>query len=471
VSFEALEGPRGVFPLRGGRAIELRSDGISHPRSPWGGLQIFTPYEDVTHLAVSRHVLRLGTEPSVYWFARRSFDDPAAPERIASALHAVLSHRPGGDAQLARMAAIDAAAHRRAAPLATLLFAAGCAAAFGLARALGFEVFEAGQFSPLLVADGDLWRATTYALLHHDRAHLLQNLVPLLPLGLLLERALGTSRTACVMLAAAVGGACLAGLVGPSPLIGSSAVVFGLAGALLFVDINRAREIPASARVPRLWLVVLLLFLALDLVPRPGADPLGPARSVAAHAGGLVGGIAAALLAARPGARLAAARGPSPAGGVAAALWLLSLAAAGLALASGHFLERHATRLVSLPGASPHELNDLAWRIAIAPGSTRPELEAALAAAERAVDETGRREAAVLDTLAELHFLLGRPELAVGAIDEAIAREPEEPYYREQRRRFTGERPAADRPPEPAPFAPPAAREPEPPAGEPGITV
>jgi rhomboid protease GluP len=473
VSFEVLEGPRHVFPLRGARAIELRSDGISHPRSPWGGLQIFTPYEDVTHLALSRRSLRIGTEQSVYWFSRRSFDDPGAPERLESALHAILSHRPGGDAQLARMAAIDAGGSRRAAPLAILLFAASCVAAFGLERALGFEIFEVGYFSVPLVRDGDFWRVTTSALLHLNAAHLLSNLSFLLPLGWLLERALGAARTACVMLAAALGGVGFAGLVEPSSLIGSSALVFGLAGALLFLDINRAREISAASRVPRLWLVVLLLFLALNLVPLPGADPLGPARSVAAHIGGLAGGLAAALLVSRPGpGPVAAARWPARAGGLVAAVWLLSLAAAGLAL-SGRtaFPERHAARLASLPGVSPRDLNDLAWRIATLPGSTRPALEAALAAAERAVADTGRREAAVLDTLAELEFLLGRPERAIATIDEAIAREPEEPYYREQRRRFTGERPASDRPPEPSPFAPPRAPAPDPSPAEPGITV
>ena len=35
---------------------------------------------------------------------------------------------------------------------------------------------------------------------------------------------------------------------------------------------------------------------------------------------------------------------------------------------------------------------------------------------------------------------------AVATIDEAIAHDPDERYYREQRRRFTGERPAEDRP-------------------------
>ena len=55
----------------------------------------------------------------------------------------------------------------------------------------------------------------------------------------------------------------------------------------------------------------------------------------------------------------------------------------------------------------------------------------------------------LIDTLAELQFQLGRPDEAVATIDRAIALDPEESYYREQRRRFRGERPADDRPPDP----------------------
>jgi hypothetical protein len=60
------------------------------------------------------------------------------------------------------------------------------------------------------------------------------------------------------------------------------------------------------------------------------------------------------------------------------------------------------------------------------------------------VQETDRREATILDTLAELQFLTGEPEAAVATIEEAMALAPQEPYYAEQRRRFLGER--SDRP-------------------------
>jgi len=103
-------------------------------------------------------------------------------------------------------------------------------------------------------------------------------------------------------------------------------------------------------------------------------------------------------------------------------------------------------RLANLPDISPAELNDLAWIIAVSPGSSESELEAALLLAERAVDETGHSEATILDTLAEVQFSLGQTLNAIQTIDEAISNAPEEAYYREQRRRFTGERDPDDRP-------------------------
>jgi hypothetical protein len=54
-----------------------------------------------------------------------------------------------------------------------------------------------------------------------------------------------------------------------------------------------------------------------------------------------------------------------------------------------------------------------------------------------------------LDTLAEALFQSGDRLGALLMIEEAIRLQPREPYYHEQRRRFIGERDAADRPPPP----------------------
>jgi hypothetical protein len=94
--------------------------------------------------------------------------------------------------------------------------------------------------------------------------------------------------------------------------------------------------------------------------------------------------------------------------------------------------------------------------------------------AERAVTDTKRSEATILDTLAEVQFGLGMDAAAIRAIDEAIALEPDETYYQEQRRRFAGERARGDRPEyippifrKPNEVDPPVEAEPEP--EEPGL--
>ena len=51
----------------------------------------------------------------------------------------------------------------------------------------------------------------------------------------------------------------------------------------------------------------------------------------------------------------------------------------------------------------------------------------------------------LLDTLAEVQFLLGQDAQAVATGEEALALAPDQPYYREQLRRFLGERPRGDR--------------------------
>jgi hypothetical protein len=107
---------------------------------------------------------------------------------------------------------------------------------------------------------------------------------------------------------------------------------------------------------------------------------------------------------------------------------------------------RRAERLLSLPDASPLLLNNAAWRIATADEPEPRLLAVAERLAERAVEATRRRDPNLLDTLAEVHFQAGDTERALRVIDEAIALAPDEPYYREQRRRFLGERAPDDRP-------------------------
>jgi membrane associated rhomboid family serine protease len=442
-------------PSRGGHALRrgaspvaLEAEGFHHPTSPRGRGHAFTRYADLTHVAATPRALWIGTRRSVYPLPRSLFVDPAGPQRLAQALLERVAREPGGAEQLARMRELDRMALSAPAPRATWILAAACLAVFALQVVHAADVFDVGYFSLPLFTDGDLWRAFTAGLLHGFPLHLAVNVAGLVLVGRLAERSLGTPRLLCVMGTSEVASMAASAAVDSGGVVGISGVVFGLAGALLFVELRRASELPATWRFPRLALVAVIAGILLDAL-------LGfaiPLIAGEAHLGGFAAGFATAALTTRS-APLHAPAGPASRAAAAAvvAASLLSVGAAAAALISaGDYRAAHAARIARLPGISPSELNNHAWLIAIDGDSTRDQLEAALLLAKRAVEATERQDPTILDTLAEVLFQLGRAQLAVAVIDEAIHRAPGESYYREQRRRFTGERDPDDRPPDPA---------------------
>jgi len=437
------------FPLRGRAGeIVLEIDGFHHPKSARGRGRAFTRYSDITHLALSDRFIWVGTKRAVRMLARQSFRDADAAERLLRALLARIGRQPGAAAQLARMAEVEELARRPAPPRACWGLAGLCVVGFLLEQLVGSNIYSVGHFSPILVADGDFWRIVTGNLLHGFPLHLVINLVGLLIVGRLAERALGSLRTTCVMGAAALGAMATSGLLMNESVVGVSGVVFGLAGAVLWLEFRRGAELPAWWRFPRPVLGLVLLAFCADVA----LGFMMPFIAGEAHLGGFfAGALATAALTRR--ARLGAPEG-TPTRALAAAVAATTLLAVGAAtielVGDGDYTVRHAERLAELPGVAAEDLNNHAWFIAIDPDSTYEQLEAALLLAERAVAETGGAEATMLDTLAEVQFQLGWQAKAIATIDQAIAQEPDESYYREQRRRFTGERPADDRPPDPA---------------------
>jgi membrane associated rhomboid family serine protease len=449
VSFDAAGPDIQRFRI-GGRpdGIALGPEGFHHPRTPRGRGRAYTRYGELTHLAKSDRFVWVGSRRSVTMLARQSFGDARDPERLLAALLDRVGELPGGVQQLARMAEVEALARRSPSRIVTWGLAALCLVGFALELLMSPEVFTVGYFSRRLVVDGDLWRIVTGNLLHGFPLHLVLNLAGLLVVGRMAERALGAARTGVVVGASALGSMATSGLLSGDSVVGVSGVVFGLAGALLWLELRRGSELPAWWRFPRPMLGAVLLAFLVDVA-------LGfwvPFIAGEAHLGGLAAGALTTAAMAPPGSlgRRAGPRVRLGAAAVAAVTALAVLAAATELLGEDDFVARHAARLARLPGVAPDELNNHAWFIAIDPESTRPELEAALLLAERAVIETQGRRAALLDTLAEVQFQLGWSEQAVATIDAAIARDPDEPYYREQRRRFIGERAADDRPPDPA---------------------
>ncbi len=439
------------FSLRGRpRAIALEDQGLHHPTGARLGGPVYTAYRDVTHLATSSRAIWIGTRRSVYVIARRTFIDRHGPEHLVRALLAQIARQPGGSAQLARMAEIEETARTRAPLRATwgLLFA--CAALYAVQTFGGENVYAVGYFTGGLAADGDWWRVVTGNLLHANALHLILNLLGLLAIGSLVERALGTAATMCVMASSGLASMAASALWSPLPVVGVSGIVFGLLAALAWLELRFADELPAWWRVPRRALFGMITVSA--------AISFLPFIAAAAHAGGFAaGGAAAAALAWRGLAPRPSATAMRAVAGASAAVVALAVAAAGYELLrEGDFKARYLARLYRLPGTTAEELNNAAWMVAIDETSSPALLETALELAERAVDDTDHAKAHILDTLAEVHFQLGHREAAIAAIEEAILREPEQDYYREQRRRFLGERDPEDRP-----FFPPQEPAPE----------
>jgi membrane associated rhomboid family serine protease len=297
-------------------------------------------------------------------------------------------------------------------------------------------VQQVGGFVPELFVRGELWRGVTSHLLHAVPTfpiHLGINLLGLLALGHLVERPLGSARTAIVLGLGAVGSTVGVLLYDYPEVLGASGLVAALAGGVLALELNHAEDLPAQWRLPRrLFIGALLAQLVLDQV-------LSHVLAGGAHLGGFAGGYLAVWLLGvpQPISRIEIGSLRLATAGVLSLLVFGVFGGVPLLRHDSAALERHAARLYSAPPA------------------LHLGLELAVALADRAVETTQRMNPDFLDTLAEALFQAGDRFGAVLTIDEAISLVPHEPYFIEQRRRFIGERAPDDRPPPPG-SAPPS---------------
>ncbi len=132
------------------------------------------------------------------------------------------------------------------------------------------------------IADGQLWRLLSASFLHYGGLHLLLNMVVLLQLGPVLERALGRLRFLTLYLMAGVAGSALSYTLGPenARAAGASGAVFGLAAALLLLARHRRQDTRPIAT---------FLVLGLLISQTPGID-------LWSHLGGFLGGGALAAV-------------------------------------------------------------------------------------------------------------------------------------------------------------------------------
>jgi membrane associated rhomboid family serine protease len=422
--------------------IELGPSGF---RGPGGRRrrEVFVAYRDVTHVALLRRAVAVGTTRGIVLLRRASLGGDAASRAVAEALRERVFALPDGEARRARFARLDAKARVRRPLVAGVLV--GLTGVAFLLQWLAPSFYEATIYRPHLLALGEWWRYATTQFLHANLYHLGVNAVAALIAGTFAERALGRAGTLFVAGAAGFGAMWASRYGEYGELLGASGIAAGFFGALVAIELLAPEEAPASARFPRSILFgVVALQAVIDALPATGPAWSSHVAGLA-HLGGFLAGAGAALLV-REGTR-----GFVRAGAVAAALTgVASFGAAARYLVDPvPALERQAHALLERPVANPGELNNLAWLIATARRPTASALETARELAEIAVMLTGRREPTLLDTLAEVYFVQGRTDDALEVIDEAISLAPGESYYEEQRRRYTGERAAEDRPPPP----------------------
>jgi rhomboid protease GluP len=147
-----------------------------------------------------------------------------------------------------------------------------------------------GALAPRVFGAG-CWRAVSYMFVHRDLGHLAGNMLFLLLVGPFVERLLGSVRFALVYLFAGIGGGLLC--MGTSPqhvVVGASAAIFGVYGALLGCCLREPRSIPWRMVGQRAgW---LLAYTVVSLL----SDWLDFTRQPMVHLGGFVFGLAAGSL-------------------------------------------------------------------------------------------------------------------------------------------------------------------------------
>ena len=176
--------------------------------------------------------------------------------------------------------------------------------ALNIAAWLGAIVFGADPLRPTAaqllllggnaaseVQQGQWWRLLTSSFLHIGPVHLALNMLGLLLVGPTVERLYGRWLFLLLYIGAALAGAAasLHFSAGSGVSVGASAAVFGCAGSLLTMLVRHRRQLPQKFGRQALAGIVLVIVVALVQGLAPGVDN-------AAHVGGLLAGIALALI-------------------------------------------------------------------------------------------------------------------------------------------------------------------------------
>lgn len=149
------------------------------------------------------------------------------------------------------------------------------------------------------IAQGEIWRLVTPALLHFSIGHLLFNMLALRYLGGMIEQARGTPRFGMLCLFLAIGSNVAQYTWTRSPEFGGiSGVIFGLFGYAWMMSIYRPQEgMNLSAETVIVTMAFFVLCMLRDTrLFGPFLSSILPPIANACHAGGLVLGIACGFI-------------------------------------------------------------------------------------------------------------------------------------------------------------------------------
>lgn len=139
-----------------------------------------------------------------------------------------------------------------------------------------------------LTMGGQWWRMISSAFLHFDIKHLVMNMLCLYSIGCLLERLAGHAKIVELYLLTAITGALASCIVHPDLVCaGASGAVFGLFGAQVAYVMILREKLGLTSDALGGYMKSGLVFIAINF-----AYSLMPGVDMAAHVGGLIGGLA-----------------------------------------------------------------------------------------------------------------------------------------------------------------------------------
>ncbi len=162
-------------------------------------------------------------------------------------------------------------------------------AAVFIAQLISDPVTELFALTPTVAVSGAYWQFFTYMFLHGGFTHIILNMFVLFIFGIMVEKALGSSRYLILYLVSGVGSSVLyLALTGISsiPMLGASGAVFAVLTAYGFLFPKNIIFVPPGIPLPARFAVILFAGLELFL----GLTEMEPGIANFGHLGGIITG-------------------------------------------------------------------------------------------------------------------------------------------------------------------------------------